>query len=77
MMVTVELTAAPITEPAMPILDASSMDVAAAAALARIWGTEMPSSSRSCFMMGCVLPIDAFSRGRVYTLPRSTTRVRC
>ena len=36
-----ELTAAPITEPAMPIFEASATLVAAAAAPAMIWGMEM------------------------------------
>ena len=43
-----ELTAAPITEPAMPIFEASATLVAAAAAPAMIWGMEM-SSNRPFF----------------------------
>ena len=39
-----ELTAAPITEPAMPIFEASATLVAAAAAPAMIWGMEMSSN---------------------------------
>ena len=39
-----ELTAAPITEPAIPILEASATLVAAAAAPAMIWGMEISSN---------------------------------
>ena len=52
-----ELTAAPMTDPAMPMREARSMEVAAAADAAMAWATEMPSNSPFLMGMGCVPPI--------------------
>ena len=56
-----ELTAAPITEPAIPILEASATLVAAAAAPAMIWGMEMSSNRPFLGAMAMVCPIEWFS----------------
>ena len=56
-----ELTAAPITDPAMPILEASATLVAAAAAPAMIWGMEMSSKSFFLGAMDMVCPMEWFS----------------
>ncbi len=49
---TMELTAAPMTDPAMPMREARSMEVAAAADAAMAWATEMPSNSPFLMMRG-------------------------
>lgn len=56
-----ELTAAPITEPAIPILEASATLVAAAAAPAMIWGMEMSSNRPFLGAMAMVCPMEWFS----------------
>ena len=56
-----ELTAAPITEPAIPILEASATLVAAAAAPAMIWGMEMSSNRPFLGAMAMVWPMEWFS----------------
>lgn len=56
-----ELTAAPITEPAKPILEASATLVAAAAAPAMIWGMEISSNRPFLGAMAMVCPMEWFS----------------
>ena len=62
-----ELTAAPITEPAMPIFEASATLVAAAAAPAMIWGMGA---------MAMVCPMEWFSCTPLLSDAGVMTRVR-
>lgn len=71
-----ELTAAPITEPAMPIFEASATLVAAAAAPAMIWGMEMSSNRPFLGAMAMVCPMEWFSCTPLLSAAGVMTRVR-
>ena len=71
-----ELTAAPITDPAMPILEASATLVAAAAAPAMIWGMEMSSNRPFLGAMAMVWPMEWFSCTPLLSDAGVMTRVR-
>ena len=71
-----ELTAAPITDPAIPILEASATLVAAAAAPAMIWGMEMSSNRPFLGAMAMVCPMEWFSCTPLLSAVGVMTRVR-
>ena len=71
-----ELTAAPITEPAIPILEANATLVAAAAAPAMIWGMEMSSNRPFLGAMAMVCPMEWFSCTPLLSDAGVMTRVR-
>ena len=72
-----ELTAAPITEPAMPIFEASATLVAAAAAPAMIWGMEtVIEQALFRASMAMVCPMEWFSCTPLLSAAGVMTRVR-